>query len=442
MMTRLAAPGARRLLAGLFLALALVSQAPAQQPEDALARAEAQVNAGDYGTAISALRDMGTQAVREAELRRLWALSMAHVRQGRPRAAQPFLDRLVSLAPDAVTYRLELANALEAAGQPERARYHYALARGAALPPPLATEVTRRIDRIDRARVWEGNFRFAIVPESNPARRTASDTILIGDLPFKLKDGSRAQPARGIELGLGLAALPQLGPDLRLRLGAAVDARLYGEGEPDDVQARAELGLLHFGDRNRRLGAGLTLGKRWIDGEPYANTRGVYLTWGRSIDARARSALNLTLIRERTDYEAPGTEPATRSIAAASLSHTVTPRLQLSFGLQLERTESVLATEAGQGGAVTLGARYAFEGGLLAELTLALGRHEREGPDRLLGIVREDRRQSLTLKLTHRDWAVAGFAPVLELGAERQDSTNDLYSYENHRALLGITRRF
>lgn len=219
MMTRLAAPGARRLLAGLFLALALVSQAPAQQPEDALARAEAQVNAGDYGTAISALRDMGTQAVREAELRRLWALSMAHVRQGRPRAAQPFLDRLVSLAPDAVTYRLELANALEAAGQPERARYHYALARGAALPPPLATEVTRRIDRIDRARVWEGNFRFAIVPESNPAKRTASDTILIGDLPFKLKDGSRAQPARGIELGLGLAALPQLGPDLRLRLG-------------------------------------------------------------------------------------------------------------------------------------------------------------------------------------------------------------------------------
>ncbi|MFG6532049.1 MULTISPECIES: surface lipoprotein assembly modifier [unclassified Sulfitobacter] len=441
MMTRLAALGARRLLAGLFLALALVSQVPAQQP-DAIARAEAQVNAGDYGTAISALQRMGPQAVRDAELRRLWALSMAHVRQGRPRAALPWLDRLVSLAPDAVTYRLELANTLEAAGQAERARYHYSLARGAALPPSLAEEVTRRIDQIDRDRIWEGNFRFAIVPESNPAKRTAADTIMIGDLPFKLKDGSRAQSARGIELGLGLAALPRLGPDLRLRLGAALDARLYEEVAPDDVQARAELGLLHFGDRNRRLGAGITLRKRWIDGEAYANTRGVYLTWGQSIDARARSRLDLTLIRERTDYEAPGTKPATRSVAAASLSHTATPRLQLSFGLQLELTESELATEAGQAGAVTLGARYAFEGGLLAELTLALGRHEREGPDSLLGIVREDRRQSLSMKLTHRDWAVAGFAPVLELGVERQDSSNDLYSYENHRVLLGITRRF
>ena len=100
---------------------------------------------------------------------------------------------------------------------------------------------------------------------------------MIGDLPFKLKDGSRAQSARGIELGLGLAALPRLGPDLRLRLGAALDARLYEEVAPDDVQARAELGLLHFGDRNRRLGAGITLRKRWIDGEAYANTRGVYL---------------------------------------------------------------------------------------------------------------------------------------------------------------------
>ena len=122
-MTRLAALGVRRLLAGLFLALALVSQAPAQQP-DAIARAEAQVNAGDYATASSALQGMGPQAVREAELRRLWALSMAHIRQGRPRAALPWLDRLVSLAPDAVNYRLELANALEAAGQAERARYH------------------------------------------------------------------------------------------------------------------------------------------------------------------------------------------------------------------------------------------------------------------------------------------------------------------------------
>ncbi|MGR3695735.1 MAG: surface lipoprotein assembly modifier [Sagittula sp.] len=46
------------------------------------------------------------------------------------------------------------------------------------------------------------------------------------------------------------------------------------------------------------------------------------------------------------------------------------------------------------------------------------------------------------MKLTHRDWAVAGFAPVLELGAERQDSNNDIFSYENRRALVGITRRF
>lgn len=429
------------MLAGLFLALALVSQAPAQ-PSDVIARAEAQVNAGDYGTAISTLQGMGPQAVREAELRRLWALAMAHVRQGRPRAAQVWLDRLVSLAPDAVTYRLELANALEASGQPERARYHYALARGATLPPPLAAEVTRRIDQIDRARVWEGNFRFAIVPESNPAKRTASDTLMIGNTRYKLKESSRAQSARGIDLALGLAALPRLGPDLRLRLGAALDARLYEEGAPDDIQARAELGLLHLGDHNRKLGAGLIFGKRWIAGEAYANTRGVYLTWGRSIDAKARSALNLTLIRERTDYDDSGTEAATRSVAVASLSHTVTPRLQLSFGLQLERTQSALASEAGHGRTVMLGGRYAFDGGLLAELTVALARHEREGPHSLLGVVREDRRQSVTLKLTHRDWAVAGFVPVLELGVERQDSTSDIYRYENRRALLGITRRF
>src|SRR5690606_11637058 len=133
---------------------------------------------------------------------------------------------------------------------------------------------------------------------------------------------------------------------------------------------------------------------------------------------------------------------AIRSVAALQLGRVLTPRLELNLGLLLHRTDSDLPSEAGSGGGLTLGARYAFEGGIMAHLSLALIREERNGPDGLLRITRKDTRRSLSLRLTHRDWAVGGFAPVMEWGIERQKSTNELYSYENRRALIGLTRRF
>lgn len=435
----------RSLALTLLCAAVLAAQGPnwvAAQVADPIARAESQVEAADYGAAIAALRAMGPLADRDRELRRLWALAIAHQRSGRPRAALPLLEKLVSLAPENVTYRLELGAALERAGQTDRARYHYDLSRGAGLEPALAQEVGRRIDRLDRDKSWEGSFSLALAPESNAARRTAAETIVIGDLPFQLNPNSRAQPAQGLDLGLGFAALPRIGTDLRLRLGAGVEARLYDGAAPDDIQARAELGLLHLGDRSRRIGAGLTLGRRWIDGAPYSVSRGVYLSWGQALDAAARTNLSVTLIRERTAYDRRNVGDATRTILSARLARLVTPQLQVHLGLQVERTDSPTASEAGQGAALTIGARYAFRGGLLADLEVGLGRQERDGPDSLLGIVREDDRQSIDLRLTHRDWAVGGFAPVLELGVERQRSTNTLYSYDNRRASIGLTRKF
>ncbi|SDN50999.1 Protein of unknown function [Lutimaribacter pacificus] len=437
--------GLLRLALGIVLANAFLVSLPraagAQAP-DLISRAEAQVNAGNYGAAIAALEATGPLPDRGAEQRRLWALAMAHAYAGRPRAALPFLEKLVSLAPGNASYRLELAAALDKAGQTDRARYHYDLTRGGRLPASLAQEVDRRIDRIDRARIWEGRFHLAFAPESNAARRTAAETIVIGDLPFRLHPSSREQPAKGIEIGLGLAALPRLGDDLRLRLGGSLDARLYDGGAPDDIQARTELGLLHFGDRNRRLGGGLTFGHRRIASEPYSTSRGVYLTWGQALDAKALTNLTVTLIREQTEYARRAVPEETRSLLAASLSRIVAPRLQLSLGLLLDRTDSAVASQAGTGRAVTMTARYAFRGGLLADLSVTVGDQDRDGPDSLLGIVRSDRRQSVELRLTHRDWAVGGFAPVLELGIERQRSTNTLYSYDNKRALIGVTRRF
>jgi hypothetical protein len=349
---------------------------------------------------------------------------------------------LVSLDPANPTYRLELAIQLEATAQADRARYHFEIARGADLSPAVAADVAQRIDRIDRNKSWEGFFKFALIPESNAAKRTDAETVFIGSLPVTLAPSSRPKPAQGVNIGAGIALLPALSRDLRARVGVSVDARLFDGAAPDDVNLRGELGLLALGDRNRALGAGLLLGQRWIDGDVYSAARGGYLSFGQTLGAAARSNLSLTLLHDRTDYARRGLADLDRTILSARLTHLVTPQLQLRLGAQLDHSDSRAAWERGRGAGVTLGARYAFAGGLLVDLEISAQKNKRDAVDPFFLILREDSRRNARLRLTNRNWSFHGFAPVLELGVERQDSTNTFYDYSNTSALLGFTRQF
>ena len=116
--------------------------------------------------------------------------------------------------------------------------------------------------------------------------------------------------------------------------------------------------------------------------------------------------------------------------------------MQLRLGLTVERSDSRLPWESGDRNSLSIGAQYAFRGGLLVDLELSTGQLTRDAIDPLFGVRRKDDRRVAQLRLTHRDWTLGGFAPVLELGIERQRSTNNIYSYDNTRAALGLTRRF
>ena len=428
----------------LCLALPLPNKAGADPsaPDQIIRRAEAQIVNGEALDGIARLTSLGPQPDRTLELRRLWALAMAQARADRPRAALPHLERLVSLAPENPTYRVELAAALDRAGQTDRARYHYDLARGAGLDPALGQEIADRIARIEREKFWEGSFAIALTPESNAARRTAADTIFIGNLPFRLRPEAQAQAAQGVKINLGIAALPKLGPDLRARIGLSSEARLFEGSTPDDIQTTAELGLVHLGDRSRRIGGGVLLSKRWINGTDYARSKGGFLTWSRSLGMAAGSSLAVTLLRDITDYDRAPFRQTTRTLGALRLTHLASSQMQLRIGLSLERSDSRLPWESGDRASLSIGAQYAFRGGILADLELSKGTLTRDATDPFFGIQRKDDRHIAQIRLTHRDWTLGGFAPVLELGLEKQRSSNSIYSYDNTRAAIGLTRRF
>jgi outer membrane protein len=421
-----------------FISVVFLCLMPFTLPASPLSDAEMAIRAGKASQGLSIL-DGYRPSTRDETLRHLWALGIAYNRLGRHQEAVAPLTRLVALSPKVVTFRLELAAALMRAGQLERARYQLELAKGAGLPDPVQRRVQAAIDGMAKPKTWQGSFRFALIPESNPVRRTAVDTVTLNGLVFGLRPTAREQASSGVELGFGLAALPRLSESLRARIGVDVTARAYDVTAANDATLRLNAALLHFGAQSRQQSLEVFSAKRWIANEAYSTSRGVTLGMAQALGASSNLATSLLL--DRTSYLQGGFH-VDRRAAAVQLSHAVSPQLVLKVSGRLEQRSSAVLSTAGHAAGVTLGADYAFAGGVRLGIDLSYDRNAFSGIHPLFGVAREDKRMSANLQVTNQNWSYKGFAPVLRLGAERQRSTLPLNSFRNLSASFGVTRLF
>ncbi|MDR7124470.1 surface lipoprotein assembly modifier [Pseudotabrizicola sp. 4114] len=376
---------------------------------------------------------------RAGSIRKLWVLGVAYNRLNRPRAAIAPLDRLVALAPAKADFRLELALALLRAGQSDRARYHFTLASGAGLQPALQARVQAEIDKIDTSKDWQGYLRFALVPESNAARRTAAETVSLGGLTFRLQPGAQAQSAVGAELGFGLAALPKLSDNLRARLAFDVQGRTFDGRAPEDVTLRIGAGLLHFGDRGRQFSADVFAAHRWLDTSVYSRSHGIDLRHSRLVGAKTN--VTTLFVHERLSYVQPSYD-VNRTAISFQVSHIATPQIQLLAAARAERRHSANQLAAGQAFGLSLGGQYSFSGGLRAGLMLSYEHDSFVGVHPLFGVRRVDHKSAAMVQINNQNWSHRGFSPVLKIGVERRRSSIVINSYQNLTASIGLTRSF
>lgn len=427
----------RRFLA-LLAALALTCALPANA--DPLARAEALVAASRPDEARRLLVPM-RPADDRARMRRDLALATAHMQAGDARAAVPLFDGLVSAAPQDTRFRLELARALIRLGDRDRARFHLMQARGSA---DLSAEDRAALDRIlaqiEGGKGYEAWARFAIVPQSNPGQRTDADTITIGGLQWALNPAAKAAPGTGVQLAAGGALLPRIAPGLRLRIGGSVDARLFSDSAMNDIITRGELGLQGLTARGTSWALFGSVQDRRIGGAAYGWATGLHASWARLIGPRAHLRLRADL--EDWRFVGGTAQDGVRGGLSASWAQTVRPDLLLRASVFVNHTNARAPWETGQGAGLSLGVLKAFEGGLMVSLDATVSRQSRDAVHPTFGTVRRDRRTILTARVMHRTIALHGFAPVLELGLDRQKSTIPLYDFRNARLSLGLSREF
>lgn len=423
----------------LFYAL-LIMLYPSISGANTLDQAEALILQGQTVQALALLDDFTPSSTAEQE-RELWARAVAFGRENRPREALTRLQQLVALKPQSARYRLELADTLLRVGQVDRARYHYTLLRGSTTDPTISGALDSRIMALDQNKSWEAHLSFALTPETNPARRTAAETVTIAGLPFVVDPQAREQPATGTRLRFGGAVLPWVGQDTRARIGLSFDGRFFEANKaPDDMSVTGETGVLFFGDRARQFGATLHGTRRWIDAEPYSFTTGATLHYSQLLGQAG--AVQSSLRVQEVDYDQPGATSIVETRLHLRYSHNISTALQLHAGGFLEFQDSDLEEQTGLTRGLSIGGQYRFDNGVQLGLEFEHSRLGRDGVSLLFDTRREDSRSSATLRLNNSNWNAYGFSPVLELGLERQRSSIPIYSYDNTRISLDLTRRF
>jgi hypothetical protein len=371
-----------------------------------------------------------------------WAQAMALSDAGQPAEALPLLDALVSQDPQNPAYRLALARALLATGQRDRARFHLSQARGA---PGLSAEERAQLDqimqRIDGGKSHEAWVRLAIVPESNPGQRMDGDSIMIGGLQFKLRPGGPSPAATGLHIAFGGALLPRIGnTGLRLRIGGAVDARLFERSALNDVILRGELGVQGLTAAGGTWGVTAFALDRTTGGAAYGRAIGLRTDWTRAFGQSTQIRLRAEV--ERWRHPVLTAQDGVRRGLSLSVAHAPRPDLLLRGVLFAQDAGARTPWNAGRSTGVSVGVQKLFAGGLVLGLDVTHVRSRRDGADPLFGVVRQDRRTSLTARVMHRAVSLRGFAPVLELGMDRQSSSIALHSYRNARVSFGLSREF
>lgn len=370
-----------------------------------------------------------------------WTRAQALLAEGRADQAVPILDALVSADPQDIRFRLALARALLGVGQRERARHHLNAARGA---PALGPEDRRRLDdvlaRLEGGKGWEAWARLAIVPETNPGQQTSATTVDWGGWTLTLNPGARAAPATGLHLGAGGALLPRIGPGLRLRLGAAVEARLFERSALNDVTARGEFGLQGQTGSGAAWGLWLTAQDRRIGNRAFGRAVGLVGIWAQRTGPRGQ--VQIRAETERWRHAVQTGRDGQRHALSLGYSHALRPDLSLRAAAFGQWTDARAGWEAGRTLGASLGLQKQFAGGLVLSLDLMHLRHARAAVDPGFGMLRRDRRTSLTARVMHRTVSLHGFAPVLELGLDRQRSSLPLNTFRNARVSVGLTRQF
>ncbi len=369
-----------------------------------------------------------------------WLRANEQMGAGNPQGALPYLEQLVRDNPDVVLYRLELGYALYLLERDARAQYHFLQTRGADLNVQQRQAVDSALARIAARKSWSIRLDMRVEPASNAGKGTAAGSVNVGGLILPVPNTLRAKSATGLVIGAGATYRPRLSQNLEATVSLDTLIKQYDDLALRETQIVGRTGLRFSPKQNVYVEGGLLLGKTYSAGTSYSDRFGLYGNYTGLIGDRASIRVGVERYRIRHDTFPLADGPRTQ--IDAQFAYALSSSTILRTRGYVLHTDAASPLQSGVQGALTLGAVYAFKGGLVASMDVTTGFENRDGVSALTGNRRKDRSSSIDAELYNSKYQIGPFAPVLRAQWQRNTSNQVINSYTNSSISLGLRTSF
>lgn len=414
---------------------ATVSRLSAEQIFVLASQLESSDHTADAEQIYRALEDDPRLEIRnEARFRHAYLLGQRREFDG----AIALYRAILAEQPEAQRVRVELAALLAQTGDVAGARRELDEAQAGGLPPEVARMVDQYSAALRSREPFGVSFEFALAPSNNINRATMATTLDTVLAPFQLSDDARAQSGVGARLGAQAFYRVPLDPKSKLVFRVAGQGSFYKASSFNDMAATIQVGVeSDFGTMKVRPAIGRSY--RWYGGDYYAATDNA------SVEVQAPVAANAQVTADvgfgRADYQLNDLQDGNIYTAGLLYERAFSGDMGGGVGLSLQRQEARDPGYATMSGGLRGLLWWKFEDiSMFGDVRVSrLEADERLTlfPDR-----RADWQYGASLGATLPRFAIGGFAPVLRLSYERNQSTVGIYDYARVAGDIAFTRAF
>ena len=450
-----------RLCRTLAVAIPLLSAAPmpaaaqdASSAEAAMAEARALVDARRFDEALAVLRPLTERDRVHAEAVFLFGLAAIEASRFQPDEAErealldeaiAALHAMLTVYPELVRVRLELARAFFYKEEDSLARRHFERVLAGDVPDSVKANVQRFLSQIRARRRWTAYLGASLVPDTNIGGASGDETIYIDvfgvELPFTRDEEDLPTSGVGVSVWTGGGYEHPLSHRLRLRAGVDLAVKDHAGGRFDDANLAIHVGPRWLVDPRTELSVLANASRRWAAGSIEHNAAGARIETRRRLTDRVWANVHASWL----DRDYRGGTSQDGPVVDFLLSGTWRFRPTLSFnsaiGYSEQRTRSPSSrnrsrrVRAGVNTALPRG----FSMGGSAQIRWTDYPHYqffgRQFP-------REDRTRTLSASFHKRDLTLYGFSPQLVVTHERRDSNAQALGSVGNRAELRLVRQF
>lgn len=427
--------GVRRQALALWAVLALLPLAAlATDPNAVLIEAQKRLAAKDYPVLHTLLAPL--LAAPDPPLEALFLSGMAASEQGNYPTAIARFRTMLTRDPGLIRPRLELARALQLAGDRQAAIYNYEQVLSAPLPDQVRRNIYAQLDDI-RLRIPNFRLTMELVSDTNPQQTTSSQVVFIGGHPYTLSSTNQG------DLQWGMATT--LGGTYPLPGDPSWFAQFYGQAyeypgqELDSIYAQSTIGRrVEFGRNELTLSLGGQV-STYQDRRQYTGivgratglwVRTPHRAWQADASVNTYRYANLPYLNA---------ELSTLGLTAILIPN---PTQRWELGAFIAYNGAAESAYSYWQPGVNLSASQEWREGWITALRLLASKSEYAAPDPFFGRVRTDTEGRMELSVANRKLRWYGFSPLLTVTYVQRESTLDIHSYDRLYSRVGLTTLF